>query len=105
MKRTVDLHGLYTQEASILIIQNLNDLINYQLDVVTFITGKGTGALKSEIEHILSSYDVEWNLTNADGAYVVKRNSSIDIYEDDDEIAMQSEIDDLFKNEMLGNKF
>ncbi|EFF41336.1 Smr/MutS family protein [Mycoplasmopsis alligatoris] len=104
MSRTVDLHGLFVQDASILIVSNLNDLTKNRISSILFITGKGTGALKSELEHILSTYDVEYEILNKQGAYLVKNKIQYYIYEED-EIASQKDIDKLYDEEISRKKW
>ncbi|VEU72827.1 recombination and DNA strand exchange inhibitor protein [Mycoplasmopsis gallopavonis] len=51
--KQVDLHGLETDEAVIIAYQHLLEFQKNQIDSLVFITGKGTGALKTVIANLL----------------------------------------------------
>ncbi|MEE3928412.1 Smr/MutS family protein [Mycoplasmopsis ciconiae] len=98
MSRTVDLHGLLTEEASIIIVNNLFDLENDKVDSITFITGIGTGALKYVVEDQVEKFNFNWTLLNNGGAYfVTKKINNKFIYDECSDQIDEEEIDYIFK--------
>lgn len=103
--RVVDLHGLLAEEALIVITNNLFDYKTGKVDQIMFITGKGTGILKTTLENYLHSNNIRYSIFNDDGAYLINRFNEpystydYDSYEDDEEFSMSPlDVDNLFNN-------
>ncbi|ATO30800.1 hypothetical protein CO229_01550 [Mycoplasmopsis bovirhinis] len=57
MRREIDLHGFLAEEALIIIQKNIFDLESNRLTELIFITGKGSGVLKTTIENFVKNYN------------------------------------------------
>lgn len=93
----VDLHGLETQEASIIAYQHMYDLINGKIDEIIFITGIGTGALKYTVENLCDKNNLNYQLLNNGGAYLVTRKSIIINFDDEENEADWEDIKNIFE--------
>ncbi|WP_426461499.1 Smr/MutS family protein [Mycoplasma hafezii] len=101
--KIVDLHGLESQEASIVVFQYINEFKKRKIDAVMFITGKGTGILQATVEKMLEQNNLNYVLENDRGAYYVSQATNYDYFynqdfdDDDNEIIDELEIEDIFE--------
>lgn len=96
--REVDLHGLYTEEAAKDLYKHIFDLKNGRIDSILFITGKGTGALKTYVEDFLEKNELIWELRNNDGAFYVTCDQNRNTY-------YQNDPEDEHKKEIINDLF
>lgn len=64
----LDLHGLTWEQAQNKILFLIDELKNYKIDTVLFVTGKGTQALKTFTIKLLDDNFIDWEITNKNGA-------------------------------------
>ncbi|SJZ43923.1 Smr/MutS family protein [Mycoplasmopsis verecunda] len=100
--RNVDLHGLTSEEAMIEVVKHLYDLRRNKVDSVLFITGNGTGTLKSALETFLDKNNIKYQTTNNGGAYQVDAWSFTDSMnsphdkELEEDLLDEDDLDDIF---------
>ncbi|MFV8467476.1 Smr/MutS family protein [Mycoplasma sp. Sp48II] len=102
--RTVDLHGLTSEQAMIEVVKHLYDLKRNKIDSVLFITGNGTGTLKAALETFLVKNKIKYHLQNDGAAYYLDSkdcfsgsNSSLYDEEDfEDELLDEDDLEDIF---------
>ncbi|QNM93486.1 Smr/MutS family protein [Mycoplasma sp. Pen4] len=97
--RTVDLHGLRTEEAMIEVVNQLYELDNHKISSITFITGNGTGALKAALESLLEKNNYNYSIFNNGGAYIVTlKETQNNYYIEDEGVIDDEDIEDIFND-------
>ncbi|WP_036452890.1 Smr/MutS family protein [Mycoplasma buteonis] len=100
--KTVDLHGLESQEASIIVLKEILSFKKGLIDELFLVTGHGTGILKVTVEDLLRKNDLNYKLSNNSGAFYLSKSNNFDYFynikynEDDEQIIDEQEIKDLF---------
>ncbi|MFV8401019.1 Smr/MutS family protein [Mycoplasma sp. 005V] len=102
--RTVDLHGLTSEQAMIEVVKHLYDLKRNKTDSVLFITGNGTGTLKAALETFLEKNKIQYSIQNDGAAYHLDSrncfaNSGSNLYNNEDfedELLDEDDLEDIF---------
>ncbi|QZE12254.1 Smr/MutS family protein [Mycoplasma sp. Ms02] len=100
MFKSIDLHGLTTEEAQVILINSLFDLKRGRLDVLYVVTGLGSGALKYTVETMAEKNDCQWSVHNNGGSYSIRYNQPASFYRDEpeyEEIDFE-DLDEIFEN-------
>ncbi|KUH47203.1 Smr/MutS family protein [Mycoplasmopsis meleagridis] len=74
---SLDLHGYERKEIIGKVEFALDKVKNGNLDQILIISGKGKKSLKNYVEEILDFNNLEYEMTNNGGAFLVKRKNSI----------------------------
>ncbi|WP_051619520.1 Smr/MutS family protein [Mycoplasmopsis felis] len=75
MSKTIDLHGLTSEEATILLQKIVIDLEDKKINEVSVITGLGSGVIKNTVERFINHYNsvnnqkIQYTIENNGGKY------------------------------------
>ncbi|WP_036458986.1 Smr/MutS family protein [Mycoplasma leonicaptivi] len=104
MNKTVDLHGLEVYQATPKIQIAILELVKNKYNETLIITGKGTGALQTEVERLIKNHNLTNNIkinydkVNNNGAYYLYISNNFDYtYDFEHKEISKKEINALFE--------
>ncbi|WP_322960980.1 Smr/MutS family protein [Mycoplasmopsis cynos] len=102
MRIEVDLHGLESQEALIKIQEYVFDLLENRYQKIIFITGNGSGALKTTLENFINNHN-KHSKQKIKSTPVNNGSYQLEVYYDFD---LENEINDnnYYDNDVLNDK-
>lgn len=106
--KVIDLHGLEVEDLIKVVSNVIYEFKLEKVQKIHFITGKGTGALKTSLENLLDSEGIYYSVHNNGGLYEIafwdqnqnKQYYSYNEYSFDEYLADEEEIDDIFNDSL-----